>query len=161
MDQPGHGHGAAVRFPPPILPIVTIVAGLLLGRFWPLGGGYELPVPDRYVIGGAVAALAILVLVIWPALLFKKTGQDPKPWTDTPEVVFDGPYRFTRNPMYLGMLVFCLGFAIILSEAWILVLTPLCAWLIYHLAIRHEEAYLDQKFGEPYRDYCRKVRRWL
>jgi protein-S-isoprenylcysteine O-methyltransferase Ste14 len=63
--------------------------------------------------------------------------------------------------MYLGMILFCLGFAIILSEPWIIILTPVCGWLIYHLAIRHEEAYLEEKFGDPYRAYKDTVRRWI
>jgi protein-S-isoprenylcysteine O-methyltransferase Ste14 len=63
--------------------------------------------------------------------------------------------------MYLGMIIFCLGFAIILSDVWILILTPLCGWLIYHLAIRHEEAYLEEKFGDSYLAYKTCVRRWI
>ncbi len=152
---------AAVKFPPPILPIVTIVAGYVLGRFLPLLTDMSLPTPARYWIGGLVCVAAIGGLVVWPALQFKETGQDPKPWTPTPEIIVAGAYKFTRNPMYLGMLVFCLGFAIILSEIWVLILTPVCAWLIYRSAIRHEEAYLEEKFGESYRAYKTTVRRWL
>jgi protein-S-isoprenylcysteine O-methyltransferase Ste14 len=154
-------HAAAVKFPPPILPIVTIVAGHILGRFLPLLPDAVLPTPERYWIGGLIAVAAVVILVVWPALQFKKSGQDPKPWTPTPEIVVAGPYRFTRNPMYLGMIIFCIGFAIILSDAWTLILTPLCGWLIYHLAIRHEETYLEKKFGESYRAYKQTVRRWI
>jgi protein-S-isoprenylcysteine O-methyltransferase Ste14 len=154
-------HAATVKFPPPILPIVTIVAGHILGRFLPLFPGVTLPTPERYWIGGLIAVAAVLVLVVWPGRQFQRTGQDPKPWTPTPEIVVAGTYRFTRNPMYLGMLVFCLGFAIILSDAWIVILTPVCGWLIYHLAIRQEEAYLEEKFGDSYRAYRDTVRRWI
>ncbi len=152
---------AAVKFPPPILPILTIIAGYLLGRFLPLLPSMNLPAPARYWIGGLVCVAAVGGLVVWPALQFKKTGQDPKPWTPTPEMIVAGAYKFTRNPMYLGMLLFCLGFAIILSEIWVLVLTPVCGWLIYQFAIRHEEAYLEEKFGESYRAYKAGVRRWI
>ena len=154
-------HAAAVKFPPPIIPIVTIVAGHILGRFVPIFPDSALPTPGRYWIGGLVCVAAVLGLVVWPALQFQKSGQDPKPWTPTPEIVVSGAYRFTRNPMYLGMLVFCLGFAVILSDAWIVILTPLCGWLIYQLAIRHEEIYLEEKFGESYRAYKATVRRWI
>ena len=152
---------AAVRVPPPILAIVTIVAGYVLGRFLPLFPGSVLPTPHRYWIGAVVCVVSVLVLVVWPARQFQETGQDPKPWTPTPEIIVSGTYRYTRNPMYLGMLVFCLGFAIILSEAWVLILTPVCGWLIYQTAIRHEEAYLEEKFGESYRAYKTTVRRWI
>lgn len=152
---------AAVKFPPPILPIATIIAGYVIGRFLPLFPGASLPAPARYWLGGLVCAAAVGVLVIWPARQFQKTGQDPKPWTPTPEIIVAGAYRFTRNPMYLGMLIFCIGFSIILSEAWVLILTPVCGWLIYRVAIRHEEAYLEETFGESYRAYKDTVRRWL
>jgi protein-S-isoprenylcysteine O-methyltransferase Ste14 len=120
-----------------------------------------LPTPERYWIGGLIAVAAVLVLVVLPFRQFQQSGQDPKPWTPTPEIVVAGAFKFTRNPMYLGMIVFCLGFAIILSDVWILILTPVCGWLIYHLAIRHEEDYLEEKFGESYRAYKATVRRWI
>jgi protein-S-isoprenylcysteine O-methyltransferase Ste14 len=154
-------HAAAVKYPPPILPIVTIVAGHLLGRILPLFPDSALPTPERYWIGGLIAAAAVLVLVVLPFRQFQQSGQDPKPWTPTPEIVVAGVFRFTRNPMYLGMIVFCLGFAIILSDVWILILTPVCGWLIYHTAIRHEEVYLEEKFGDAYRAYKATVRRWI
>ena len=152
---------AAVKFPPPVLPVVTIVAGHLLGRFIPVLSEYDLPTPARYWIGGLIAAAAVLTLVVWPARQFQQSGQDPKPWTPTPEIVVHGPFKFTRNPMYLGMIIFCIGFAVILSDVWILILTPVCGWLIYYFAIRHEEAYLEEKFGDAYRAYKTGVRRWV
>lgn len=152
---------AAVKVPPPIVAIVTIIAGYVLGRFLPLVPAYVLPTPARYWAGGLICVIAVVAFVILPARQFQQTGQDPKPWTPTPEIVVSGMYQYTRNPMYLGMLVFCTGFAIILSEAWVLILTPLCGWLIYHTAIRHEEAYLAGKFGESYRAYRDTVRRWI
>jgi protein-S-isoprenylcysteine O-methyltransferase Ste14 len=154
-------HAAAVKFPPPILPIVTIVVGHILGRFLPLYPDVTLLTPARYWIGGLICVAAVLVLVVLPARQFQQSGQDPKPWTPTPEIVVSGAYRFTRNPMYLGMLAFCIGFAVILSDAWIVILTPVCGWLIYLLAIRHEEVYLEEKFGDAYRAYKATVRRWI
>ena len=97
----------------------------------------------------------------WPILMFRRTEQDPRPWTSTPEIIVGGPYRFTRNPMYVMMLCTCAGVSIILAEAWVLALTPVCAAVIHVTAIRHEEAYLESKFGDSYRAYRRKVRRWL
>ena len=154
-------HGAAVKFPPPILPIVTIVAGYILGRFLPLFPDSALPVPERYWIGSLIATAAVAIFVVWPFLQFNKSGQDPAPWTPTPEIVFEGMYKFTRNPMYLGMLLFCIGFAIILSAVWILILTPVCGWLIHNIAIRHEEVYLEEKFGDSFYEYKNRVRRWI
>jgi len=154
-------HAAAVKFPPPILPIVTIVIGHVLGCFVPILSAYDLPAPGRYWVGGLIAAAAVLILGVWPIQQFKRSGQDVTPWTPTPEIVVSGPYKVTRNPMYLMMVLFCIGFAVILSDVWILILTPVCGWLIFLLAIRHEEVYLEEKFGDSYRAYKNRVRRWI
>lgn len=63
--------------------------------------------------------------------------------------------------MYLQMVIGCLGFAVLLMNVWILILTPPCWWLLQRLAILPEEQYLERKFGETYTDYKRKVRRWI
>ena len=151
--------GAAVRVPPPVLTVLTILAGVALERLLPIA--VELPAPARYWIGGAILLASFLLLGTWPVILFRRSGQSPIPWEPTPSIVERGPYRFTRNPMYLMMVIACVGFAIILSNAWILLLTPLCAFLLHRLAILPEEAYLERKFGEGYLAYKRKVRRWL
>lgn len=153
--------GAAVRFPPPLLPLLTILAGVGFERLWPLAAGFELPAPARYWIGGLVIAVSVLVLGLWPVVMFRRSGQSELPWRPTPVVLEKGPYRFTRNPMYLQMVLVCIGVAVILSNYWILVLVPLCAWSLNRFAIAPEETYLERKFGEPYRDYKRRVRRWL
>ena len=152
--------GADVRFPPPLLPLATVLAGVLLERWFPVGA-FELPAPGRYGFGGAFIAICILVLGLWPVVLFRRSGQSELPWRPTPSILEYGPYRYTRNPMYLMMVLVCLGIAIVLSNAWIVLLTPVCAWALYRFAISPEETYLERKFGEPYRDYKRRVRRWI
>ena len=104
---------------------------------------------------------AVLVLGLYPVILLRRTRQSENPWTPTTEIVKDGPFRFTRNPLYLQMVLGCIGFSIILRNIWILLLTPLCAWVLQIFAILPEEAYLERKFGESYRSYKRRVRRWL
>ena len=153
--------GAAVKFPPPVVGVLTILIGYLLGRVVPIFAEFGFPAPARYWIGGAIVLLSGLVLGLWPSLHFRDTGQDVTPWSTTPELVILGPYRFTRNPMYLMMLLVCIGFAFILAEAWVLILTPACAAVIYLIAIRHEEAYLEEKFGASYCEYKENVRRWI
>ena len=159
--QADEKHGAAVKFPPPLIPILTIIAGHVLGRYFPILAEYNLATPGRYWIGGLIAAAAVLILGVWPFRQFQRSGQDPTPWTPTPEIVVSGPYKFTRNPMYLMMVLFCIGFAVILSDVWILILTPVCGLVIYRIAIRHEEIYLEEKFGDSYREYKTRVRRWI
>src|SRR5438309_1447766 len=87
--------GARVRVPPPLVFGVAI----LLGWFVPLG--VALPWALRWALGGLCIALAV-VLGATAIGLFRRTGQDPAPWTPSPELILRGPYRFTRNPMYVG-----------------------------------------------------------
>lgn len=152
---------AAVKFPPPLVGVLTILIGYGLGKIYPIIDGFLLPSPARYWVGGAICVIAAGLLLVWPFKLFRKIDQDPKPWTPTPDLIVVGPYKFTRNPMYLMMLLVCFGFAVILDEIWVLVLTPVCAIVIYLTAIRHEEAYLERKFGESYLEYKKRVRRWI
>ena len=153
--------GAAVRFPPPLIPLFIILLGVGLNRLWPIRHGIAVPAPVRYWAGGLFVAGVVLVLGLWPVILFRRSGQSEIPWTPTPSIVARGPYRFTRNPMYLQMVLTCIGMAVILSNAWILLLVPLCAWALQRFAIRPEEEYLKRKFGAGYLAYKRRVRRWL
>jgi len=72
-----------------------------------------------------------------------------------------GPFAFTRNPMYLQMVLVCLGVGIASMNVWIIMLTPLVAWGLWRAAIRPEELYLESKFGKEYLEYKSRVRRWL
>jgi protein-S-isoprenylcysteine O-methyltransferase Ste14 len=152
---------AAVRVFPPAIPLVMILVGVGLQYLWPIDIGVQIPKPLRYWIGGLIVAGAIVVLGGWSVLLMRRSGQSENPWKPTTQIIERGPYRFTRNPMYLQMVVVCLGFAVLLANVWILILTPVCGWALQELAIVPEEKYLEGKFGEMYTDYKRRVRRWL
>lgn len=153
--------GAAVRFPPPLLPVATIFAGIALRRIIPLPIVIDFPTPARYWTGSIVIIVSLLTFGLWSVVKFRQSGQSELPWTPTPEIIVAGPYRLTRNPMYLQMVLICIGFGIILSNVWIFALTPICMLLLYQFAIKPEEAYLERKFGESYLRYKRSVRRWI
>jgi protein-S-isoprenylcysteine O-methyltransferase Ste14 len=136
-----------------------MVAGLVLQRFvltLPIGLPKSLA---RFATWGALAFAA--GFMVSAVALFRRTGQDPKPWKSTPELVLKGPYRWTRNPMYLGMALFQAAVGLWFANGWILLTLPIVLVAIYLTAIRHEEAYLERKFGTPYQDYKSAVRRWL
>jgi protein-S-isoprenylcysteine O-methyltransferase Ste14 len=142
--------GAAVRFPPPFTPLIALAVGAVLQFSWTL----TLPVHGqlRYGLG------ALLLLVGLGAMgaaigLFREIGQDPKPWVTTPAIVSTGVYRFTRNPMYLGMGLMQVGCGVALANGWVVLLVPVTCFVIAEIAIRHEEAYLEGKFGAEYTDY--------
>ena len=151
--------GAAVRIPPPLIYLAAIiVAGLLHAYMWPmpllLEFGPRLTVSLTFVMLG-------IVLMASAIGLFKRTGQDPKPWKSTPEIISTGVYRFTRNPMYLGMALLQIGIGAGLENGWIVAFVPPVLLAVYRTAVRPEEAYLVGKFGDAYRQYRRSVRRWL
>jgi protein-S-isoprenylcysteine O-methyltransferase Ste14 len=160
-DVTNPADAASVRIFPPAVPLLTILAGVALNRVWPLGSAFVIPESARYWIGGTIVAASILGLGFWSVVLFRRSGQSENPWKPTYSVVDRGPFRFTRNPMYLQMVLVCVGVAIMLANWWILVLTPVGGWILQRLAILPEEAYLERKFGETYLAYKRRVRRWL
>lgn len=158
MESSGR-NGATVRIPPPLVYLGAVLLGVLLHAF-------VLALPLRLPLGarvGVTAAAALLALGLMLAAVtsFRRTGQDPKPWKSTPEIVSTGVYRLTRNPMYVGMALLQLGIGIGLANGWIIALVPLVLVLIHATAIRHEEAYLERKFGEDYLRYKKAVRRWI
>ena len=152
---------AKVLFFPPGIPLLAIAAGSIIDWLVPTDIGYLLPAPERYYVGGVLAVGAILIFGLWSVVLFRRGGQNENPWKPTPSIEVRGPYRFTRNPMYLQMVLVCIGVGIAFNNYWILLLTPLVAWGLYICAIRPEEAYLEEKFGDEYRSYKSRVRRWL
>jgi protein-S-isoprenylcysteine O-methyltransferase Ste14 len=158
MDTLTHD-GAAVRLPPPLVYLgALVIGGLLHVLVFPLPLG--LPMGLRIALAAA-AALGGVMLVASAIGLFRRTGQDPKPWESTPAIISTGIYRFTRNPMYVGMAMIQLSIGIGWGNGWIVALLPVVMVLIYWIAVRHEEAYLEGKFGDVYLAYKRSVRRWL
>jgi protein-S-isoprenylcysteine O-methyltransferase Ste14 len=157
----GHDAAARVRIIPPLVPVGAILLGILLERRWPLGVFFELPVPSRIWVGAGIIAAAVVVLGAWPLALFFRSGQNPEPWKPTPSLHVSGPYGLTRNPMYLMLVLVCLGSAIAVANLWILALTPVVGWILHRFAVLPEEAYLEQKFGDTYLAYKQRVRRWL
>jgi protein-S-isoprenylcysteine O-methyltransferase Ste14 len=161
MNSQQDQDAAAVRIFPPAIPLVTILAGVALQHVWPIAVDSFFPTPARYWIGGLIVFVAILLLGLWPVVLLRKSGQSENPWKRTTRIVQHGPFRITRNPMYLQMVVSCVGFAVLLANPWIFLLIPLCAWFLQCWAILPEEAYLERKFGPVYAAYKHRVRRWI
>jgi protein-S-isoprenylcysteine O-methyltransferase Ste14 len=151
--------GAAVRIPPPLVYLGGVIAGVVLHAFVvPLS--VVTSVELRIALGVAAAVPAV-VLLGGAIGLFRRTGQDPKPWEPTPEIISTGVYRFTRNPMYVGLAFVQIVIGLGLANGWIVVLVPVVLGIVYTTAIRHEEAYLERKFGDEYMRYKASVRRWL
>jgi protein-S-isoprenylcysteine O-methyltransferase Ste14 len=150
--------GAKVRFPPPLVYLASILLGVAM-RYTagPLAVAY------RYLAltAGVAVLLGGLWLIVGAWRLFRQTGQDPKPWKPTPEIVLSGPYRFTRNPMYLGLTCIQIGLGLALNNLWISLLAAFSLLAVHFIAVIPEENYLTEKFGDSYRGYLVKVRRYL
>lgn len=152
---------AAVKVFPPGIPLVTVGVGVLLDWSAPVGADLMLQGAPRYIVGTMLTLAPIYLLGVRAVRALRATGQSENPYKPTTEIIETGPFRYTRNPMYLQMVLACLGVSVLLANLWITLLTPVCAVLLQVLVIRHEEAYLERKFGTDYGDYKRRVRRWI
>jgi protein-S-isoprenylcysteine O-methyltransferase Ste14 len=143
---------------PPILYAVFAVA--LIGVEWlalsPRFGGHWLAQPV-----GIAIFIAGLAFGIWAILTFRRIGTTIDPAGRASHLAAQGPYRLSRNPMYVSALAGFLGVGLYFGSFWTLASVPLLALLLDHLAIRPEEQHLAARFGDAYADYCKTVRRWL
>ena len=149
-----------VRFPPPLVFIGTLLAGMALEKWM---GSPEIP-----LIGyGLLHTLGMLAVVLGIGIilsahgLFFRSKTDTRPWKASDTLVIEGVYKWTRNPMYLGMALTYAGIAMLLDSLTVLGLLVPVIVIITREVIEPEEAYLERRFGEPYRAYRASVRRWI
>lgn len=115
--------------------------------------------PYKYI--GILLLVIGIWLNIWADGLFKKKNTTVKPFEKSSALILEGPFRFSRHPMYLGMVIALLGVAIILGSL-ITFLVPIAFFITMQIVfIRHEEKALEQTFGQEYLDYKKRVRSWL
>jgi protein-S-isoprenylcysteine O-methyltransferase Ste14 len=149
---------SGVRFPPPLLYALPWLAGWLLGRLVPVRW---LPsITAVRLVGWPLVAAAVL-LTGTAVGLFRALGNTPNPRKPVVALAVEGPYRWTRNPMYLGLAALYIGLAALFNTVWPLVFLPFVILLIQRLVIAKEERYLEAKFGQTFRDYKARVRRWI
>jgi protein-S-isoprenylcysteine O-methyltransferase Ste14 len=118
-------------------------------------------VPWPWSLAGLVVMVAGVALAIMAERRFKRAGTAVRPFEPSTALVDSGPFRFTRNPMYLGMLLFLAGLFVLLGTLSPLLVIPPFVWLLHARFVVHEEAHMERHFGEHYLDYKRRVRRWL
>ncbi len=145
---------AGVVFPPPFIFVGFFVAGWLARRWIPWSIPFARPV-------GVVVVLFALALIVWGlgAMLRARTAVNPhKPAT---RLLIEGPFRLSRNPLYLSLVILYAGVSIWTEAVTALLLLPVVIAVLRVRVIRREEAYLERRFGDDYRTYCGRVRRWL
>jgi protein-S-isoprenylcysteine O-methyltransferase Ste14 len=156
MNTPEQIH-PVMRVPPPLLFVVTFVAGAGLQRLARL----TLPaVPIFHIVGFGLIGCAIL-LALYSLGTFLVARTTIVPFSAASKLVTWGPYRFTRNPMYVSLVLAYLGVAAILSQLLALILLLLPIILVRTIVIPFEEERMREVFGEAYDQYCSRVRRWL
>ena len=152
MDAP------AYRMWPPLALGVPLVVGLVLSA----------TIGDPVALDGAPARTAGVVLVVafgvwngWTLAVMARSRTSVLPGGATSEVLRSGPFRLSRNPLYVGLVALDAGLALLAASFWALVLVPVGIALLLWGAIRPEERYLTEKFGTDYEAYRARVRRWL
>src|SRR5215831_2791638 len=147
---------SVIVFPP--LPFAgTLIVGLLLHRLMP-----------HPILPRSLAWSLGILLIIASALIarsaqaaMRKAGTNVNPYKPSVAIVTEGPFRFSRNPLYLSLLEMYLGITFLFNALWPLLLVVPLLIVTHYGIIRREERYLEAKFGEPYRIYKARVRRWI
>ena len=148
---------AGVKVPPPLI----FITGLLLGAA--LEQVKATPnLPGVWALAAAVVGIVLAFVLGGGALRrFASSKTPPEPWKPSKALVTSGPYRFTRNPMYVGMALLYVGIALTFGLLWSIALLPVVLVIIDRYVIAREERYLTRRFGESYLSYREQVRRWV
>ncbi len=143
--------------PAPVIYAAVLLVGILLSLAFPV---IFLP---RLVTWIAGAACVLLPFILGFAALgaMRRAGTSVKPYKPTTVLLTEGPFRLTRNPLYLAMTIQYVGLALLFNALWAIALLPLALVVVHVTVIQREERYLEQQFGEEYRAYKARVRRWI
>lgn len=146
------------RVLPPLPYFMAVAGGWWLDRFI-----LELPLWKAAWTSwlGWALVCAGLILFAWSLLTMRRHRTTVNPFGASSSLCTDGPFRFSRNPIYLGDWFILFGAALVMASAWPILFAPLVWLVIRYGVIRHEEAYLESRFGDAYRAYTVDVRRWL
>ncbi len=148
---------AGVIAPPPVIYLAFLMIGFGADALWPAA---VLPQGPQYAAGAAVIALGV-ALGFSAFRQFRRHNTSVKPHEPSTALITEGPYRYSRNPIYLALSLLYAGIAIAADSPWTLaLLVPLLIVMHYGVILR-EERYLERKFSDDYRRYKATVRRWL
>lgn len=150
---------AGVVAAPPLLFGVALIIALVLHAIRPIR--IESPAGGILRLAGVALIVIGLLLSIAVVRAFGRAGTRVSPYRETTRFVSTGPYRYTRNPDYIGQTILYAGIAIVANSWWPLFFLPLVLFVVQRGVIRREERYLEMKFGQEYRDYMARVSRWL
>ncbi len=145
-----------VRIPTPVWFAILLIASLLAARLT--------AAPDllRHLPTGVAFIAFGIGLAIWAQTAFRRARAEIMPWSDTHSaLVVDGPFRFTRNPMYVGVIAVSIGVALV-TGSWLTWLVPIILFVLDNFVIiPYEERSMQRAFGDEFLAYRQRVRRWL
>jgi protein-S-isoprenylcysteine O-methyltransferase Ste14 len=158
LPMPDDEHDkAGVVAPPPLIYLVTLVLGLLLGRRFPIRF-----LPGKMARGLGMPLLGGGVLLLgWFEWTMRQADTPASPYRPVEHIATEGPFRYSRNPGYLSMAMIYAGIAGLANTLWAILLLPVALLAIQRGVIEREERYLEHKFGEEYLSYKTQVRRWI
>lgn len=158
MPEGGHKKNEmGIAIIPPFIFLIALIVAFLVEWFWPVP---LVPAGMRYPLGGALI-VASLAPMPWVLLAFirAKTSIDAR--HNASSLIVDGLYQYSRNPIYVAMITLCIGIGIVADNIWILPALLAAIYYLFRTVIVVEERYLETKFGNEYREYKSRVRRWL
>jgi protein-S-isoprenylcysteine O-methyltransferase Ste14 len=145
---------------PPIIYVAAIAFSILLAYLVPLPW-FGSPFADILFAVGWLLIAAALYLDIQAIRRLRAAGTTVMPHRASEHLVTDGPFALSRNPIYLGNTMLMVGVGLAAGIAWFVILALIAAFATQKLAIEPEERHLEMRFGKRYRDYRKKVRRWI
>lgn len=155
-------HRPDIHVAPPLVFMAGFVAGFIVDRNVAQFRIVADPAAHQPIaLTGLMLMGAGLLLALWAVLAFRRAHTTILPFRAATAMVRDGPYGFSRNPMYVGMTLGYLGLSMVFNTVWPVMVLPVVLWVLVKLVIQREEIYLEAVFGDAYRSYRRDVRRWL
>ena len=145
------------RIPPPIYFLLGLVAMILFSSFVPMGRWLHFPL--RYI--GIIIIVPGFSLSLGSGMFFRKSGTNPRPGTRATLIVTKGPFKYTRNPMYLGLITMLIGTSILLGTFSPLIVIPIIFLILHTQFVLREEKWMTEWFGNPYLEYKKKTPRWF
>jgi protein-S-isoprenylcysteine O-methyltransferase Ste14 len=154
-------HARPNRLPwPPLIYVAAIALSVILGYLFPLPW-IGSPLSDILFAVGWVAAAGAVLIDISAMRTMQRARTTIMPNRGSEHLVTGGPFSFTRNPIYLANTMIMIGVGLISGIAWFLILALIAAFATQKLAIEREERHLEARFGKKFRDYAKRVRRWI
>jgi protein-S-isoprenylcysteine O-methyltransferase Ste14 len=160
MNNNNHDGHADVSIKPPFLFLGALALGCLLTLLLPFGTRLASPNSLALTVGLVFVGLGF-ALVLLSVRRFRLAGTPVPPDQPVTALVTEGPYRFTRNPIYIGLILIYFGLSIVLTSIWMLVLLIPVLIILQRGVVEREEVYLERTFGDAYRKYKERVPRWL